>query len=280
MNQQQMSILVVLYNKKIQDSVTLDSILQVTCKENLSLTIINNGPEKLSGIDDFINNHKDFKNINFYEFLENRSLSKIYNNFLYDNQNAAFCIIFDDDSSFDSSLLLNVLKSNADIILPLIKNQKDSQIYYPISNNTIVTSETALDINGLISITSGLAISRKLINLMQNVYGPVFDENFALYGIDTSFFARLHRAREIHDKLSIISQDVVLHSLSRTGSQPISNIRLRERLCDAALIARHYPDVKRLTYLLKKIVQNIYRGNFTNLYLLIKCYVTGKHPRS
>ncbi|MHA0974011.1 hypothetical protein ACR9HQ_11090, partial [Enterobacter ludwigii] len=171
-------------------------------------------------------------------------------------------------------------KSNADIILPLIKNQKDSQIYYPISNNTIVTSETALDINGLISITSGLAISRKLINLMQNVYGPVFDENFALYGIDTSFFARLHRAREIHDKLSIISQDVVLHSLSRTGSQPISNIRLRERLCDAALIARHYPDVKRLTYLLKKIVQNIYRGNFTNLYLLIKCYVTGKHPRS
>ncbi|MHA0974708.1 hypothetical protein ACR9HQ_14690, partial [Enterobacter ludwigii] len=77
MNQQQMSILVVLYNKKIQDSVTLDSILQVTCKENLSLTIINNGPEKLSGIDDFINNHKDFKNINFYEFLENRSLSKI-----------------------------------------------------------------------------------------------------------------------------------------------------------------------------------------------------------
>ena len=276
----ELSILVVLYNKKIQDSTTISSILQVSDKKKLKLTIVNNGPEKLFCVNEYFVGYNDFVNIKFYEYLENRSLSKIYNEFIHENKDSTYYIIFDDDSLFEPTLISNLENSQSDIVLPLIKSQSDNRVYYPMVNNTVVTPETALKINGLISITSGLAVSNKLVGFMHQKFGAVFDENFALYGIDTSFFARLQRSPEFHGKLNLTCQSMILHSLSRAENQPISNFRLRERLCDAALIARHYPDANRICYFIKKIFQNIYHCNFNNFYLLVKCYATGKHPRS
>jgi hypothetical protein len=74
------AVLIVLYNKKIKDSATIKSVLEIGNKQNLSLSIVNNGPEKIEDFSEFKNKNSDFDSIEFHEFLENKSLSKIYNN--------------------------------------------------------------------------------------------------------------------------------------------------------------------------------------------------------
>lgn len=274
------AVLVVLYNKKIKDSATVKSVLEIGNKQNLSLTIVNNGPEKIDDFLDFKNKNPDFNSIEFREFLENKSLSKIYNNFINDNSDTDYYIIFDDDTIFKPDLITSLAESSSDMLLPLIISQSDQQIYYPTVSGKTISSEGIIEVSGLMSISSGLAISNHFANLMSKEYGQVFDEHFALYGIDTSFFIRTQRYSTVLNSVTITCQGSILHSLSRTENKPLNGFRLKERLYDAALIARHYPSIKRNFYLFKKLLQNLYRCNFSNVSLLIKCYVTGKHPRS
>jgi GT2 family glycosyltransferase len=202
------SVLIVLYNKKIKDSATIKSVLEIENKRNLSLTIVNNGPEKIDDFPEFQNKNSDFDSIEFHEFLENKSLSKIYNKFINDNLDADYYIIFDDDSIFKPELITNVAESSSDILLPLIISQNDQEIYYPTINGKTIYSEGTTKVSGLMSISSGLTISNHFANLLSKEYGQVFDEHFALYGIDTSFFIRTQRYSNAFNSVSITCQGV------------------------------------------------------------------------
>lgn len=273
------SILVILFNKKIEHSATIQSLLSVNEMVAPDITIVNNGPNPLKNIELFMQeNNSKFGAITFIEYLENRSLSKIYNEFIERQKSSDYLVIFDDDSIFEPGLIEHISGCNADLIVPLIKSSNDGEFYYPTYNGKVQRVECSLQADKLMSIASGLILNAGLIKVMSRHFNSVFDESFALYGIDTSFFLRLQQCSKYND-LKIVCQGTINHSLSRTDSKPLVGFRLRERLCDAALIARHYPNRERMIYFCKKIIQNTYRLQLSNLHLLLKCYLTGKHPR-
>lgn len=281
MRTNKISILIVLYNKQISDSLTINSLLQISDSLKPNLLIVNNGPESLTTFDVFKKiNANLFSSVCLSEHLENRSLSRIYNDFINWYNESDYFVFFDDDSSFDPSVINNIFKSDAAVILPLIQSQSDAAFYYPIVNGKVLANECVVEQSNVISISSGLALNRNMVGIMSSRFGAVFDEHFALYGVDTSFYARLHDCYLNDIKPKIVCQGMILHSLSRSEKKPLSAFRVKERLYDSALIARHYPNRERNVYLLKKIIQNLYRCNFSNLSLLIKCYISGKHPRS
>ncbi|NYY80409.1 hypothetical protein DMH27_09765 [Raoultella planticola] len=73
-------IIVVIYNKKIQSSQTLNSLLHTFATDS-HLLIFNNGPESLELDDDIYKSLKDKFNNNIFiqEDLSNRPLSVLYN---------------------------------------------------------------------------------------------------------------------------------------------------------------------------------------------------------
>ncbi|WP_157837373.1 glycosyltransferase [Buttiauxella noackiae] len=275
-----LSILVVLYNKELLESATIKSLLNIDVSLSVNLTIVNNGPSSLLDVGLFKESYSYlFDSIKISEFLENKPLSMVYNYFLSQSMVSDYFLFFDDDSIFDASFLEYVSRSDADVILPRIKSCDDNKFYYPESNNEIIEEECVLCVKNIMSIASGLTLSKNIILTMSKHYSTTFDEHFALYGIDTSFFLRLSHVRSLDNNISVICNGILYHSLSRAGNQPITDFRLKERLCDAALIARHYPSKKRVVYFFKKIIQNICFLKQENVLLLIKCYISGKHPR-
>lgn len=274
------AILVVLYNKEIDESKTLTTLLNnFNHEESITLYIVNNGPRKINLSNSLSSRFESkFRQVIFKEYTENKPLSKIYNEFI-NNCCGDYFLIFDDDSEPQESYFDMLKNIKYDIVFPRIKSLDDGFFYYPCSNDSTISKDGYLNISSTMSIASGLVISKKAISLMKKYFNSVFDERYALYGIDTSFIFRL---RDVNSKerdiLTFYSTGLILHSLSRTSTE-LSEFRTIERLCDVAITTRFYSRYYGYGVYIRKLLSSILKRKPKYLLILFSCFIRGRHPR-
>lgn len=198
---------IVLYDKNIHDSVTVESISKYILKHNFdaSIVVFNNGPRLVS--------FEELEWLTLNQVLINGSLSKIYNKFI-DEYPAERYVFLDDDTKLTDEYIDELVKSDFNILLPKISCL--GKIHYPV-----------LGRNGIQSVTSGLALSDSCIKEIKKIKGNrgnVFDERFDLYGIDTAFFYFLNK----HKLAYKVSDNIIEHELSHisTGSSDFRDVEV------------------------------------------------------
>jgi hypothetical protein len=265
------AILVLLYNKEIIDSKTIESLASSNTQyRGARLVIWNNGPTILKSRDCTIIERLGY-DLYIEETLNNESLAVIYNKFLSRN-NAKRYILLDDDSQLSSEYIYSSSKvKETEIGMPIIRSQ--NVIHAPIINKQPYSSEVKLIVTDkIITIGSGIVIGEKIAAKLKEEYGAVFDERFYLYGVDNTFCLRVFQSG-LTEKIQIIVG--FNHSLSRMERSYSTGIELRyyHSMFGAALIISRIGlvSIKKLTFKQKPILEFKY---------LLKAYLSGKHYRS
>ncbi|HBT3065706.1 TPA: hypothetical protein MBF00_003266 [Klebsiella aerogenes] len=270
-------ILVVLYAKKPSESATLQSLLN-EYESNSSLTIYNNGPHKVDEDDSLIKELSlCFSSVEIIQDLSNKPLSVLYNQFLSRDGECFF--LFDDDTNVPIGYLSSS-SENVDIRIPIIKTSK-GDVMYPKIDNEIIVSERIISENVFFySIGSGLVIYKSLIDVFTKSNLKLFDERYALYGVDVSLFRRIMKVKEKGENIIIKVEKEMVHSLSRVDESP-STFRLRERLIDNVITLRHYPKSKTssIIFFLKMFMKRLLMFRFSEILLMFNILIKGKHPR-
>ncbi|RLM18273.1 hypothetical protein BIY29_18485 [Brenneria alni] len=271
-------ILVVIYDKCIDESMTLKTIAKFGFS-NSKLLIYNNGPLNIS-IDEncFPELFSSFDSIELINDISNKPLSYLYNDFIEKYDRVKKYIILDDDTIITESFHYSVLYSEYDIELPRIVSNFDGEIYYPISSGIVVEGDEILDAKDTFSIGSGLIINRRVIDKFQKHKLNPFNEAFALYGVDISFFRNIKVLINLGEVFTMRTSSILYHSLSRVEENQ-SSFRTRERLIDFALAVRHYPTLWSFLSLIKKVIIFSSRLKFHESFLMIRIFLSGIHPR-
>lgn len=276
---EKISLLVVIFNKKITDSETISSLLK-TDIEAIDLHIHNNGPTEI-----VIENEINFLfvkkkiSVTLTNCLENKPLSILYNNFIEKNITADKIIILDDDSTITDSFILETNKDTYDLSLPKIFSRSDNNQYYPLRNNQLITEYGDLKfIDNTWSIGSGIIITKRILSVFNENNMKLFDENYALYGVDISFFRRLWILEHKGYIFQVSINSEINHSLSRT--EIIQTLfRRKERLLDLAITARRYGTAKILFSFIKQISKSFFNNGIYVTFSVLKYFVIGTHPR-
>lgn len=278
------AILVLLYNKEIIDSKTIESLASSNTQyRGARLVIWNNGPTILKSRDCTIIERLGY-DLYIEETLNNESLAVIYNKFLSRN-NAKRYILLDDDSQLSSEYIYSSSKvKETEIGMPIIRSQ--NVIHAPIINKQPYSSEVKLIVTDkIITIGSGIVIGEKIAVKLKEEYGAVFDERFYLYGVDNTFCLRVFQSG-LTEKIQIIVG--FNHSLSRLEKEDFdkSKFRRMERSYSTGIELRYYHSmfgaaliisriglvsIKKLTFKQKPTLEFKY---------LLKAYLSGKHYRS
>ena len=280
-------ITVILYNKEIIDSVTVHSLSQLFTPSDCVLNIISNGPKKVSFDSMVIEKLKDkFVALDFDEYLENKPLSMIYNDSFSKYRECERFIFFDDDTivseEFLDVLLDDIAGKSYDLKIPRIIEKDIELTCYPLVNDKVYTGVIPKNINDdkVFSIGSGLVVYKSLIDKFMCFGFDVFDERFALYGVDFSLFRRLELLKKKGVKFNISICGTLKHSLS-SSEESISEWRYKERLIDLILSVKYYSSSKFLfSYMtLKIILKDIIKKRGRNLRLIFDIFHKGEHPR-
>lgn len=276
------SIVVVLYNCEIRDSITLAGINEANVYfEQSNLVIWNNGPKKLQD-----SNTEHLKgtgfNITIEETVENKSLAEIYNAFIQ-KYPAKHYVILDDDSSITGDYLkhLKTLK-NEQVVYPIIlSNGKpcSPKINRKKLPRGVQLKDIKLNDNDKVeAIGSGLIISHELVNSIRSQYDDLFDERFYIYGVDTTF---CWRVASVLAPSQITIVDGFSHSVSRNDDEPkaVKLFRQIEKANSKGLKIHHYKSkfIKwfKTIQLLALLLIPFYRTDVNKQYLL--ALLTGIH---
>lgn len=268
--------LVVVYNKALYESSTINSLLKISDK-NYECLIVNNGPNK---VNTKLNENSDHAKFDFVEYLDNKPLSIIYNNFFLHYCDFDRYVILDDDSILTDGFIDRVFESNGiyyDLELPKIFDQND-KLYYPLKNwETISKNEFILNYNSdvIFSIGSGLVVSKKLVNKFKEKKINLFNESFAFYGVDFSFFWELQNNN--FGELIISSKSKIIHNMSLHGE--ISDFKRSELYLNFALQIRHYPNIVNLKNFLYSLFLTLKLKKIRLFFNMLKAYICAKHPR-
>lgn len=277
MQKKNICFLVVLYNKSIEKSKTLDCLFNIN-EHHFVCDIVNNGPNAIF-FEPNTNVNKNAK-FNFIQHIENRPLSVIYNQFISRNSNCSRYVILDDDSSLDFNFIERVFSNeNYDLELPKILDQ-NSNLVFPIIDMKpidIDTTSLRIDKHVLLSIGSGLILSNNLIKVIKSQGQDVFDTSFSLYGVDTSLFLRL-RKYDIQN-ISITSFSSLNHDLSLHNDQ-VSEFKIRELYISCALQARRYPQAFTLLRFMKAILKLMRMRRYNLIKIMVFSYFRGVHVNS
>lgn len=244
-------------------------------KSNSHVYVWNNGPISLDpSCSIYLSKIRENGwDVHYSEDITNRPLSLLYNNFINVADSNRF-VILDHDSVLSNSFLQAIYYSNDcyDLILPKII-AKDKYLY-PRVNDIVIENDSFLRQEGLMSIGSGICINRSLTEIMKRKFGSVFDENFALYGVDTTFFLRV---QNLSCSIKILCKGLLFHSLSRLENEDINTNKMRslERAYDLGLMLRHYPSVK----LVKLFILALCLKVDYPLFPTIISFIKGVHPR-
>lgn len=272
------AIIVVVYNKEIANSITLNTLVNYDF-HNTRLVIHNNGPKEISLCGDIAKKiGEKFKDVELINCLTNLPLSVVYNEFIHANLGVDQFIILDDDSTITDDFVNAINSNDSDLELPRIVSRADNVIYYPVEANKIISTDCELDPKTSFSIGSGLVIHRSLVEKFYRNNISLFDENYALYGVDVSIFRRIYQLIEKGESFKIKTSSYLKHSLSRTEGKE-SRFRIKERLIDVAITTRRYPTLRMHIHLLKKILINLASFQFGNVSSMLNAYCTGMHPR-
>ncbi|MCL6404095.1 glycosyl transferase [Dickeya dadantii] len=272
------AILVVLYNKGLESSTTLQTLIQHPFK-SIKLTIHNNGPFRISEEDSFFLRLKTiYEQVELVNCLENQPLSQVYNRFIANNLQVERWVILDDDTTINESFWFTVEHTQADIECPRIISSINYKTYYPISKGEIVLSYQDLDSATTFSIGSGLIIRRRLWDIFERHDLSLFDENYALYGVDFSVFRRIHRLSAFGEKFVLRSSCYLEHGLSRLEKNE-SEFRIAENLIDLAISARRYPQFHLYYHLGRRLLKQFFLLRFKTVMVTMQAFFRGKHPR-
>ncbi|MDM9658858.1 hypothetical protein [Raoultella planticola] len=273
-------ITVVLYNKELVESKTLVSIC--SCKyTDADLVVYNNGPHSVD-VDNsiFPRLENKFISVKIVNDVNNKPLSIIYNDAIINNPEVGRFIFLDDDTILSDLYFNGISNTQVDLIVPIIKEKNTP--YYPLINGLPCDKFKTVDLSfeSFFSIGSGLVIYRSLVNKFCIYNLSLFDERFALYGVDFSFFRRLQNLSNNGENINIIINGMLEHSLSRNEGF-ISEERHVERLIDVVLSARFYSKSLwgNIYTMMKVIAREIKHLRFHHAFFALKIYLRGKHPR-
>ncbi|WP_370429473.1 glycosyltransferase family 2 protein [Klebsiella aerogenes] len=274
------AFLVVVYNKTIEQSETIKTLMKFSY-DNAQLTIYNNGPRNII-ISDAENQQFNnvFEKINIVNDLNNRPLSLVYNQFIEENEGAKSIILLDDDTEITSSFVDIIHSSKADLELPKIVSRETGRTYYPMSSGEVPETYGDLDPYNYfcVSIASGLIISRSLIREFYKNNLQLFDERYAFYGVDSSFFKRLKKLLNAGVCFDIKTSCYIRHSLSLT-EEKFNDFRFKERLWDAAISTRRYPSIWQ-SYMFTKTFFLLFKYYKIDYFIILFTgFFRGKHPR-
>lgn len=272
------ALVVVIFNKKLDESETIKSLLGFN-KAIDSLLIVNNGPTEIDGDDVILSElEKIHHKVVLENQIQNKPLSWIYNDFIKQYKVDRYAI-FDDDTIISIEYCEKILfdTGHYDLGLPSIKSSHDGKVYYPVvrSYPKEPQEEYYQYDKTTYSIGSGLVIGCGLKKMMINEFGEVFDHHFALYGVDISLFRRLNRL-QYTDKLIVNTQAELSHYLSKF-SKDISDFRKKELLIDQVLQFRWYRNNTK--HISSMILGLILKFKVAELRLIFKTFFEGKHPR-
>lgn len=273
------ALLIIVYGKQLVQSDTVKSVLDFEHTLDY-LVIINNGPQVIFENDEVVDKLKlKHTNVILKNYLENKPLSWIYNDFIKNVEGVDYYVLFDDDTEVNKvyeNYIFNV--KDIDLELPKIISVVDKKQYYPILNQEVYTKNGFLNNRegDVFSIGSGLVISKNLKQKFLTKNIEIFDPRFALYGVDFSFFRKINLYFK-QDQLNISSKVGLDHSLSRTEGK-ISEWRARERLYDEVLTIKYYKKLDLLRFF-KFLLRKILNQQLNDIIPAVKVYVSGKHPR-
>jgi len=279
-------IFVIIYNKKVEDSKTILSLLKMEC-ENYDLKIINNGPElvDVNYVENELCNKKT--NVTLEQYLENKPLSILYNKLLKESYSYDRFIFFDDDTLIPECFFGDINSSfynGLDLQLPKIISDLDKTIYYPLVNDVVISSNAEKiklkHDDSIFSIGSGLIIYKSLLEKFNVNNKKLFDERFAFYGVDVSLFKRINLLKKTGTSFNIQLCSEIYHDLSRVNSKN-NFFRERERMYDSILSKIHYSNglVDSVFFITKKGLKYILTLRFHLFFLLIRTLLIRKHPR-
>jgi hypothetical protein len=275
------TILIVLYNKKVSESSTYQSLLKYSGNLNsIDLLIWNNGPDGINRNLDESDTNK-FRSVTIEEDLSNAGLAKIYNFALTFKEND-FCVFLDDDSNLSTTYIESILNVDKNTCaVPILTH--NGQVQSPtLKKKKVESTDLPEDRSRFRAVGSGVVVGTNVARKLKAAYGSVFDEHFLLYGVDTTFFIRLERANLL-SHLRVISG--FEHSYSRLSTEPdaISDFRKKERAYDEGLRARYYKSKSSLVvYAIRtglKSLKNHFTGKENLEGFIFKAIVTGKHYR-
>lgn len=280
------AIICVMYQCAFDEAQTLQTLSQYN-GSSIKLLIWNNGPKSINNsftsspiIKSLYN--QEYK-ISFYEDLSNAPLSIIYNRLIDNNLDCDRFIILDHDTQITDSYVNAILNQpiNVDLVLPHIIDEQTQQLVAPTDKGkvVIVSGNISLDKPG--SVSSGLAISNRLVSIVKHYYkNTVFDEHFALYGIDSTFLMRIRR---IAKKENIVAkcEGHLIHSLSLSleENKEIKSFRNAELSYDKALTLRYYPSFGKLKSFLRDLKRIRKGDSLLKTRDIWRCIWNGKHPR-
>lgn len=180
---------VVLYNKKIQESITVLNLLQLQ-EDYLHIIVLDNSTN------DYVINNKEYfpsNSLTYHSMGGNVGLSKAYNyalSLLKNKSEDDIVIWFDDDTPVDcnyfSCLKNKVIDKKYDVFAPVIYGQ-DGVIYSPnelgwLKGEYIKSPEQRIPQNKFNAINSCLAVRLKAYE------GYVYDEGLFMDCVDTKLF--------------------------------------------------------------------------------------------
>ncbi|MEF3090115.1 glycosyltransferase family 2 protein [Raoultella scottii] len=272
------AFVIVLYDKKVNDSTTIKSLL-LSGISDVTVVIHNNGPQKIELDSDLIIESR-CKNVELKlnNCTSNKPLSVIYNDFIEEYNHFDKFIIFDDDSEVTSSFIKAIYDCEYDVQLPLIISRIDGKIYYPMTYGKVVEGEGTFDPQCTHSIGSGLIIDKRVVDIFKSKATQLFDEHYALYGVDISFFRRIWLFSTQGDVFKFKTSSRLIHSLSRAEGEE-STFRRKERLIDFAITVRHYPSARGWLSYGKRMLLNVLYLRFSDIHTMCDALIHGNHPR-
>lgn len=289
-----LTIIVICYNKKsIFNETTKSLSLQNGFFKNIDVVIFNNGPHYFHSNDDAISTLLKLRHIygsvNIVENPNNNPLSHIYNDFIDEHSSDYYCIL-DDDTNLTLSYLSSLSKKisfypDADVFIPIILSAHNNTIYYPLIDGVPYDKEYINFKDGLrdktvFSVGSGMIFSENICKKIRETGKFPFDENFALYGVDFSFFRNIHKLKQQGNIIDIILVEPLYHDMSGVLDE-MPQWRLVEREYDKILSIKHYSSnqIFALVKFFHLMISHFLRLNISLAILSFKVFVAGKHPR-
>lgn len=191
---------IVLYNKKCSESVTLETLKSYQNKINIII---------------FDNSEKDFKNKEYcekagyiyYSFEKNMGLSKAYNYVIskLEKKDNDYIMILDDDTELNENYIEEVLEKislDYDLLIPHILAKNILLSPSKVTNYGRVKSvadTSSLNENNITAINSGMVVKLSLYDTIH------YNESLFLDYVDHDF---MHQARQNHAKYFILSSSI------------------------------------------------------------------------
>lgn len=219
-----MTILVCLYNKDINTSHTIQSLLKSVILIKTSKIFIWDNSLKALDEKSLELLKRCFENFEYRHTPENLVLSKVYNSVITEqNDPDSYLMLCDDDSAIPTSFFIKLneqIEQNRSINLFLPQIYSNSLLVSPAKDYLIKTKLIKGAVNGILksknttAINSGMVISNRVF-----MEGYRYDEKLNFYGTD-NFFMRQYAKKY----LDLIVLDVKIdHNLSFNDSKNINN---------------------------------------------------------